>query len=174
MRSRALRFLEANTSSAVAQLDRPVKDSTEALAFTAVNSDKRFVNVIIIKEGPGNDVDKHWYSAKAMADGVKAFEGARACLNHQTAEEADARPEQDVTQLCGYYRNTQLLKGVLNEKLGKLVTAVGAEFVPTPTEAGDMAFGLAKAQVIWQQTFPDRVGECVRRPEHQFRRHVRR
>lgn len=160
MKHIAVRLLEATPSSAVAQLERPVKDSSEDQAFTAVNSDKREVDVILIIEGPGNEFDKHYYSAEAIQDGVKKFEGARAFLNHQTEAEQESRPEQDVKELCGFYKNTRLVPQVFNAKLGKMVTGLGATFVPTATEAGNTAFALAKAQVLWKQTFPQRTDDC--------------
>lgn len=154
------RLLEATPGSAVAQLDRPLKDSSENVAFTAVNSDKREVEVVIILEGPGNEYDRHWYSAQAIADGVKKFAGARAYLNHQTAEEAEARPEQDVREQAGFYKDTYLIPQIFNPKLGRMVTGLGATFIPSATEAGDVAFGLAESQVLWRQVYPDRPGDC--------------
>ena len=155
---------EATDASAVAQLSRPGSKKLESresndASFTAVGAAGGGIEVIIILEGPGNDADKHWYSAQAIQDGVIKFNGQRAFLNHQTAEEAEDRPEQDVTLLAGFYKNTRV-GTAYNWKLGKNVSALQATFVSNGTEAGQEAAALARAQILWQESFPNLKGEC--------------
>lgn len=154
----------ANSASSSSQLDRSgsrkleAKESIEA-AFSAVDAGSRKVRVRIIIEGPGNETDRHWYSAQAIQDGVQKFAGARAFLNHQTVQEADERPEQDVTLLAGFYSNLAVGRA-FNVKLGTMVSSLEADFTANSTEAGDTALALARAQILWQQTYPDMPGEC--------------
>lgn len=157
--------------SAAAQLERPrskklkIGEGPQATAFAAadgIDRGKREVLVNIILEGPGNDHDRHWYSAQAIQDGVLKFAGARSFLNHQTEAEAEARPEQDVKELSGWYKDLRLGRAP-NPKLGgRIVAALQGTFVATESQAGNTALALAVAQEQWAQAYPSGVqqGQC--------------
>lgn len=146
---------EATPQSAVAQLVRGgVKNETAFSEATKIDRAKREIEVIIILEGPGNDHDKNYYTREAIKDGVVKFSGARAFLNHQTDAEMNARPEQDVRELCGFYKDT-FETTAMSPKLGKKVAALGAIFVADESEAGEAALAKADAQILYKQIFSD-------------------
>jgi len=146
---------EATPQSAVAQLVRGgVKNETAFSEATKIDRAKREIEVIIILEGPGNDHDKNYYTKEAIKDGVVKFNGARAFLNHQTDAEMNSRPEQDVRELCGFYKDTFETTAV-SPKLGKKVAALGAIFVADESEAGEAALAKADAQILYKQIFSD-------------------
>lgn len=150
---------ESTTSSASSQLLRSKPKWAESHKMfesfrpTSVDPEKREVQVILISEGRGNSRDKNYYTEAAIRDGVKKFNGARSFLNHQNREERQLRPEQDVSQLCGYFKNTQLVR-VTNES-GKQVWAVAATMFCDASEAGDQALAKAIASVRYAQEFPN-------------------
>ena len=159
---------EGTPGSAVAQLARPGSKKLKRRShestitpFTAVDAGSRVVKVVIILEGPGNEQDKHWYSAQAVQDGVQKFAGARAFLNHQTLDESEERPEQDVTLLAGFYSNLSVGTAP-NPKLGgRNVAALMADFNAVENAAGDTAFGLARAEMLWKEAYSNKQGECL-------------
>lgn len=66
----------------------------------------------IIREGPGNPEDKNAYTRealrKAVSDGL--FEGLKCYSNHQTPTEERERPERDIRQLVGHFREARYLE----------------------------------------------------------------
>ncbi len=152
----AKRFFEATPGSAAAQLFRAGKNKTVPRSFAEASVDrgKREAQVIIITEGPGNEVDKHYYSAEAIKDAVTKFEGAKAFFNHQTEDEENARPEQNILEACGFYKGLKLVQ-VKDRIQGKMVPAVGATFVAEAGAAGDRALGIIETQMLYSQVYPD-------------------
>lgn len=149
------KLIEANPGSAVAELVRAQSKNTSAFASeAAVDEASRSVEVIIISEGPGNEVDKNYYTPEAIESGVKLFEGARAFINHQTEAERGSRPEQDVHQLCGFYKDCKLTT-VSDPRQGKTVKALTATLVCDESEAGQLAFAKAKAQILFSKIYPN-------------------
>lgn len=147
-------LLEANPGSATAELVRGHSRNENAFSSeAAVDETTRSVEVVIISEGPGNEVDKNYYTPEAIESGVKLFEGARAFINHQTEAERGTRPEQDVHQLCGFYKDCNLTT-VNDPKQGKTVKALQATLVCDESEAGDLAFSKAKAQILYSKIYP--------------------
>ena len=145
---------EASPLSASAELVRGHARNENAFSSeAAVDDAARTVEVIIISEGPGNEVDKNYYTPEAIESGVKLFEGARAFINHQTEAERGTRPEQDVHQLCGFYKDCKLTT-VNDPKQGKTVKALQATLVCDESEAGSLAFSKAKAQILYSKIYP--------------------
>ena len=145
---------EANPMSTSAELVRGHARNENAFSSeAAVDDAARTVEVIIISEGPGNEVDKNYYTPEAIESGVKLFEGARAFINHQTEAERGTRPEQDVHQLCGFYKDCKLTT-VNDPKQGKTVKALQATLVCDESEAGSLAFSKAKAQILYSKIYP--------------------
>lgn len=147
--------LEASPASATAELARAQNRNSRAFTAEAeVNEAERSVRVIIISEGPGNEVDKNYYTPEAIESGVPLFEGARAFINHQTEAERSSRPEQDVHQLCGFYKDCKLTT-VNDPRQGKNVKALEATLVCDESEAGALAFAKAKAQILFSKIYPN-------------------
>ncbi len=149
---------ESLTTTAAAQLlrSKPAWAEShqmfESFSPVSVDPEKRIVKVVLISEGPGNTRDKNFYTEAAINDGVRKFNGARSFLNHQDKEERRLRPEQDVNQLCGYFKNTSRIR-VTNQE-GQQVWAVGADMYCDASEAGDQALAKAIAAVRYAQEFP--------------------
>ncbi len=151
---------EAQPASGFGQLmrcSRPVWATDdrlfESLRAGAFDDASRTVRVIIVSEGPGNLRDRNYYTAQAIRDGVKKFNGARSFINHQSREERASRPEQDVWDQAGYFKNTSLEK--VQDEAGKLVEAVGADLVFDDSEAGRAGYSKAKAAILYAQQFPN-------------------
>lgn len=68
-------------------------------------SDKIVKDVLLIRAGPGNLADRHYYSKEclqnAAANGV--FEGARCFFDHPDTIEERTRPERSVRRMAGWY-----------------------------------------------------------------------
>lgn len=146
---------EANPTSATAELVRGQNRNERAFGSEAeINEAERSVDVVIISEGPGNEVDKNYYTPEAIESGVSLFEGARAFINHQTEAERNSRPEQDVHQLCGFYKNCKSTT-INDPRQGKTVKALAATLVCDESEAGQLAFAKAKAQILFSKLYPN-------------------
>jgi len=86
-------------------------------------------NVILIKAGPGNPGDRHYYSADLLKDSVRSgfFEGAQCYLDHPTPIEDKQQPERTVTKLAGYFTDCKLttqdgataIVGLFHPQLGR-------------------------------------------------------
>jgi len=119
-----------------------------------VDSGKREVRCILITEGPGNLRDRNYYTADFVAEAAKKYNGARAYLNHATEAEFKGRPEGDIRQLCGYYKDTKVIS-TLDRKTGMNVAAVEGTLCLDESAAGNEALAKAEAQVEYSKIFPD-------------------
>jgi hypothetical protein len=63
--------------------------------------------IVLIREGKGNADDDRWYTGDAIREMCESgrAEGMQAFANHPDLEEEQNRPERDVRQLVGYYRD---------------------------------------------------------------------
>jgi hypothetical protein len=79
----------------------------------------------ILREGPGNPEDRNAYTREALRGAVAGglFEGLQCYANHPTPSEERERPERDVRQLVGHFREARYL-----EEGG--AARVRAKFVP--------------------------------------------
>jgi hypothetical protein len=61
--------------------------------------------VLLLRAGPGNLADRHWYTKNAIEDAVntKVFEGAQAYLDHPSSWDDQVQPGRSVEKLAGYY-----------------------------------------------------------------------
>jgi len=143
-----LREEEAASASANAQLLRP---NFEGLREGSLDDDRRECKVILISEGPGNSKDKNYYSREAIeaAANEGTFEGLRAYLNHQTDEESYDRPEGDIKNLCGYYKETRQVE------VDGGRAAIEAKLCFDGSEAGAQAYAKAKSAVGYRELFPE-------------------
>lgn len=107
---------------------KPAVKSTEALHILTrealVKTGKQY-EATIVREGPGNPEDRNYYTREALQKAVHAglFEGLQAYANHPTATEERERPERDVRQLVGHFREARYVE---QDGVGK----VKARFVP--------------------------------------------
>ncbi|HZV74602.1 MAG TPA: hypothetical protein VFF79_12865 [Conexibacter sp.] len=103
---------------------------------------ERTYEVTIIREGLGNPTDGNYYTRealqKAVSDGM--FEGLKAYANHPTQDEERQRPERDVRQLVGHYREARYL-----EDAG--VGQVRATFVPIAGAGYEWVVSLVEAAI---------------------------
>jgi hypothetical protein len=79
----------------------------------------------IVREGPGNPSDRRYYTKQALQGLVSsgACEGLQCYANHPSASEERERPERDVRQLVGHFKEARYLE---DGGVGK----VRAKFVP--------------------------------------------
>ncbi len=75
----------------------------------APNDATREIPALIIKEGMGNKVDRHFYSADLLARTVEKFDGLKCYADHQTKTEESDQPERTIRKLIGYYQNPKVV-----------------------------------------------------------------
>lgn len=79
---------------------------------------KRRVKVTLIAVGPGNNVDKAYYTQAAIETGPPLFEGCRAFANHISAFGKQVQPERTIEEEIGWYSAVAVegekLVGILN------------------------------------------------------------
>ena len=101
---------EAMATSAMAQVTRKgiKKESFKFLEAQIQSAEKRIAKVIILKEGPGNAVDKNYYSIDALKSAVPQFEGAQCYADHPTSTEEIERPVRSVKDVIGYFSEVKV------------------------------------------------------------------
>lgn len=75
-----------------------------------VNEQAREVPVLIIKEGMGNKVDRHFYSRELLQKIAPAFDGVKAYADHPSKTEESDRPERSVKDIVGYYHSPKFVE----------------------------------------------------------------
>jgi hypothetical protein len=87
-------------------------------------------DVVLLRAGPGNLGQRHYYSEKALQDSVarEIFEGAQCYLNHPTTIEEQTIPERSVEKLAGYFSDVTV-RPYTDPEFGK-TTALYADFHP--------------------------------------------
>ena len=143
--------IEAIPASAASQLQRGDARTFKGFSEAEALEGGTF-KVLLLTEGPGNKRDKNYYTRRAIEQGARHFEGARSFLNHQSAEEEWARPEQDVNQLCGYFTDVKVVEA-FNET-GKKVAGLEAIFHPDASEPGQSARAKALAAIEFSKLYP--------------------
>lgn len=86
----------------------------------AVATDNVVKDVLLIREGPGNPADGHYYSKECIQTSVESrvFEGAQCYLDHSSVFEERNRPERSVKDLAGWYSDVYA-KPYTDPKLGE-------------------------------------------------------
>lgn len=79
-------------------------------AVGPIDKVRNCVPVVIIREGPGNRKDRHYYLRSAIESGVVVFNGAKANLDHPDAVAERVQPEGTLRRLVGYYRNLKVVE----------------------------------------------------------------
>lgn len=112
---------------------RKAGKAREAVAFTVqvreaiVAKQGKAYEATVIREGPGNPSDRNAYSKQALRKAVDQglFEGLQAYANHSTPSEERERPERDVRQLVGHFREARFVDGNPAEVRAKFVPIAG-------------------------------------------------
>lgn len=86
--------------------------------------------VSLLREGPGNQNDRNWYSADALRRAVSegVFEGAQCYADHPTPSEERERPERSVRHLVGHFVEARFVDGNPAEVRAKFVPISGAGY----------------------------------------------
>jgi len=107
--------------------------------------------IVVIRVGPGNLADRHLYTESALQNAVRTglFEGAQSFIDHPGPASEAEHPGRSVRDLCGQLSNVAM--GTFNDPQLGQVPAVLADFVPTSTAAGELAFGLIKSAVAQRE-----------------------
>lgn len=151
---------EAATSGAMGQLLRAGESWHSAaqqfvsLREALIDGNTRRVKTVLVTEGPGNSRDKNYYTDRFVEAAARAYEGARAYLNHASDTEYRNRPEGDVRVMCGFYSGLTV-ETVRDRKTGQLVKGVCGWLNFAESEAGREGYALACAQVDYSKIFPD-------------------
>lgn len=121
------------------------RSAREAVAFTVrvaeaiTGKQGKAYDATVIREGPGNPNDRNAYSKEALRQAVTKglFEGLQAYANHPTVSEERERPERDVRQLVGHFREARFVDGNPAEVRAKFVpiTGPGYEWVTSLIES---------------------------------------
>lgn len=111
---------EANAASSNGQLMKPKKPletvkgslvlGIRLLEAGAVNETTREVPVLIIKEGMGNKVDRHFYSHELLQRIAQSFNGVKAYADHPSKTEESDRPERSIKDIVGYYHSPKFVE----------------------------------------------------------------
>lgn len=117
-----------------------------------VDADKREIRCTVLTEGPGNDVDRNYYSRQSVEDLVSKLDGDKSYINHQTEAERRDRGEGDVWGLAGYWKDTTL---ETVDDAGIQRAACVSTLKCDESEAGKEAFAKALAAIEHQRLFPE-------------------
>lgn len=98
--------------------------------FREATDDGSIRGVLLIRSGPGNLADRHFYTAAALTNAVNAkiFEGAVCFIDHPTPDEEEQIPERSVSRMGGWFSDATIAPykdAVLGE-----CTGVYADFHP--------------------------------------------
>jgi len=88
-------------------------------------------DVILLRAGPGNLGQRHFYSEQCLRDAVERqiFEAAQCYLNHPTTFEEQTIPERDVNKLAGWFSDVTV-RPYRDPDLGVDSVALFANFHP--------------------------------------------
>ncbi len=145
------RCLEGKRDSACTpnRLERHVTPLREAVQ---IDPGKREIRAVVLTEGPGNAVDRNYYSKQSVEDLVNKINGIKCYINHQTEAEQKERGEGDIWSLAGYWRDAKL-ESVDDEGIQRI--ACVATMRCDKSVAGKEALAKATAAVQHRQEFPD-------------------
>jgi hypothetical protein len=136
-RSAAQVIQEGVATPQAAQPPKPVA-LRESLHFTgqlresSVDLEKGTARVIVLRTGPGNAADKHYYTPECLEDAVerKVFEAAQNYVDHPTELEDKIIPERMVEKLGGWFCDVEM--GKCENEQGITVPCIEATFVIEP------------------------------------------
>ena len=122
------------------------------LALRESTSDGIVPDVLLIRSGPGNLGDRHYYTdaciQRAAFSGV--FEGAKCYLDHPTPTDEREQPGRSVRTLGGWYSDVSA-KPHIDSELGEC-TGLYANFHPQVGE--ERVLGLVRTCVEYAERYP--------------------
>lgn len=149
---------EAASASAYGALQRKgAKESRKALPFrsiaslseaSSVDRQKREIRCMVIREGLGNMRDRHYYGPESIQAIAEVLPGSQSYINHPTQRQLEERPEGDVHELCGYWKDAGVIEGTDGRK------GVMATLCCDPGAAGDEALAKAEHAIAYAKEFP--------------------
>lgn len=105
------------------------------------------IPVILIAEGPGNKRDRHYYTAEALRESVKVFDGISCFLDHPGQGD---NPERSVRDKCGWYSRPRI-----SSVEGR--TCIVADLHLAKNAAGNEARALMETDREYRRQHPDKV-----------------
>lgn len=127
------------------------KMHVQPLMEAQINPVKRELRCVVITDGPGNQVDKNYYSIEAVEGLARMLDGDKSYINHQTDREREERGEGDIWHLCGYWKDSDI---ETVEAEGVQRTACVSTLCFDNSEAGREAFAKGVAAVEHARLFP--------------------
>ncbi|GAC1311010.1 MAG: hypothetical protein NVSMB19_25340 [Vulcanimicrobiaceae bacterium] len=119
------------------------------------NPEPPSADVIIIRAGPGNPADAHYYTDACLEDSVQRgiWNGVPCHLDHPTDSEDKDIPERSVESMAGYFGNAKMVT-VTDEATHQRVKAVSATF--TPEHGHEMVLRKLRTAAQYSQEYPNR------------------
>ena len=110
---------------------QPITTFFPLLEGAKIDEEKGTARVVLIRVGPGNSADNHYYTAEALKKAVAEhiFEGAKCYIDHPTPVEEKIIPERSADRLGGFFFDCRF-EEVTDLKSGITVEAITAEFQP--------------------------------------------
>lgn len=158
-RSIALRApLRRLSESALATAERLQETafSDVALREASVAADGTVKNVLLIRSGPGNLGDRHYYPDALLKSAVAAglFEGARMYLDHPDEVSERVQPGRSVRDLAGFYSDAYT-RSYVDPELGRTTLGVFATFHPAVDDP--KVASLVRTCVEYAKRFPTKA-----------------
>lgn len=111
-----------------------LRESTRSnIAFAETQTDAGLAvlrGVLLLRAGPGNLADRHWYTKESIEDAARTgvFEGAQSYLDHPSSWEEQVQPGRSVEKLAGYY--AEVTSRPFNDPEIGPTTGLFADFYP--------------------------------------------
>jgi hypothetical protein len=126
---------KAKKASAKKKKSKPAAKLTESaspllIQVRELRRDGPEYEATIIREGPGNERDRNYYTRDCLRDAVDRglFEGLQAYADHPTKAEEVQRPERSIRQLVGSFREARLVEGQRAEVRAKFAPIAGKAY----------------------------------------------
>jgi len=139
------RIRESNAKAQVEKIALHVR-----LSEINLTGESPIAHVMIIREGPGNLGDRHWYTGACLAGASALFEGAHNYKDHPTPDEDAQRPGRSVKDLGGWFSDIEV-QPFADPDLGA-VSALYAVFHPQVGD--DLTLNLLRTCAEYSKKYP--------------------
>jgi len=125
---------------------------TTRLELREADASGAIPGVLLIRSGPGNLGDRHYYTDTCLAEAASSgvFEGAKSHVDHPTPTEDREQPGRSVRSLAGYFSNAEA-QPYKDPQLGDVV-GLFATF--HPQQGRDDVVALVRTCVEYRNRFP--------------------